>query len=42
MLSISERILIASKSQLCQQATGELFHKETGKQQKNNKSAFGS
>jgi len=34
--------LNSRKKSLCQLATTELFPKETGKQQKNDKSAFGS
>jgi len=45
MLSKSENILMSvngKQKPLCQLATAELFPKETGKQQKNYKSAFGS
>jgi len=45
MLSKSEQTLMSSNSKqksLCQLATAELFPNETGKQQKNDKSAFGS
>jgi len=45
MLSKSEKILMILNSKqksLCQLATAELFSNETGKQQINDKSAFGS
>jgi len=45
MLSQSEKILMHLNSKqkpLCQLATAELFPNGTGKQQKNDKSAFGS
>jgi len=45
MLSKSEKILMSlnsKKKPLCQLATAELFPNETGKQQKHDKSAFGS
>jgi len=45
MLSKSEKILMSLNSKqkpLCQLATAELFPNETGKQQKNGESAFGS
>jgi len=45
MLSKSEKILMSMNSKqkpLCQLATAELFPSETGTQQKNDKSAFGS
>jgi len=45
MLSNSEKILISLISKqkpLCQLATAELFPNDIGKQQKNDKSAFGS
>jgi len=45
LLSKSEKILMSLKSKqksLCQLPTAELFPNETGKQQKNDKSAFGS
>jgi len=45
MLSKSEKILMnlnSKQKSLCQLATGEFFPNETGKQQKNDKSAFGS
>jgi len=40
----SESLMILNSKQkpLCQMATEELFPNETGKQQKNDKSAFGS
>jgi len=45
MLSKSEKILMrlnSKQKRLCQVATTELFPNETGKQQKNDKSALGS
>jgi len=45
MLSKSEKILMSlniKQKQLCQLETAELFPNETGNQQKNDKSAFGS
>jgi len=45
MLTKSEKILMSLNSKqkpLCQLATEELFPNETGKQQKNDKGAFGS
>jgi len=45
MLSKSEKILMSlniKQKPLCQLATAELFPNETGKQHKNDKSAFGS
>jgi len=45
MLSKSEKILMSFNSKqkpLCQLATAELFPNEPGKQQKNDKSVFGS
>jgi len=45
MLSKSEKILTSVNNKqkpFCQLATAELFPNETGKQQKNDKSAFGS
>jgi len=45
MLSKSEKILMSLNSKqkpLYQLATAELFHNETGKQPKNDTSAFGS
>jgi len=45
MLSKSEKILMSLNSKqkpLCQLPTAELFLNEAGKQQKNDKSAFGS
>jgi len=45
MLSKSEKIVMSLNSKqkpLCQPATAELFPNETGKQQKNDKSAFAS
>jgi len=45
MLSKSEKILMSLNSKqkpLCQLATAELFPNETGKQQENDESAFGS
>ena len=45
MLSKSEKILMSLNNKqkpLCQLATAELFPNDTGKQQKNDKSAFGS
>jgi len=45
MQSKSGKILMSLNSKqkpLCQQATAELFPNETGKQQKNDKSEFGS
>jgi len=44
MLSISEKILVnlnSKQKSLCQLATAELFPNDTGKQQKNDKRAFG-
>jgi len=42
MLSNSEKILISKQKPLGQLATTELFSNDKGKQQTNDKSAFGS